>query len=33
MDREAFLCFREQFRYGRAVAVKDAEGFSEILST
>ena len=33
MYREALLCFRDQFRFGRAVAVKDAEGFSEILFT
>jgi hypothetical protein len=31
MNREALLCFRDQLRYGRAVGVKDAEGFSEIL--
>jgi CBS domain-containing protein len=33
MDREVLLCFRDQFRFGKAVAVKDAEGFSEILFT
>ena len=31
MDREALLHYRDQLRFGRAVAVKDAEGFSEIL--
>ena len=31
MDIKARLYFRDQLRFGRAVAIKDAEGFSEIL--
>ena len=31
MDAKALLYFRDQLRFGKAVAVKDAEGFSEIL--